>query len=47
MAKTKIEKVAKVGIKKEDGWLYFIDREGDISRERLNRNGRKPKKKRK
>lgn len=41
MAKTKTEKVAKVGIKKEDGWLYFIDKSGDISRAKLNRGGRK------
>ena len=26
------EKVAKVGIKKEAGYLYFVDKEGDISR---------------
>ena len=26
------QKVAKVGIKKESGWLYFVDKKGDISR---------------
>lgn len=25
-------KVAKVGIKKDKGWLYFVDKAGDISR---------------
>lgn len=35
------EKVMKCGIKKEDGYLYFIDKEGDISRAKLSRGGRK------
>lgn len=26
------EKVAKVGITKEEGYLYFVDKDGDISR---------------
>lgn len=26
------EKVCKAGIKREDGYLYFVDKEGDISR---------------
>lgn len=33
--KTKIgttEKVIKVGLVREDGWLYFIDEDGDIAR---------------
>lgn len=38
MAKT--EKVAKVGIKKEGGYLYFVDKDGDISRTKMAR-GRK------
>lgn len=37
MAKT--SKVAKVGIKKEAGYLYFVDRQGDISRAPLQRGG--------
>jgi hypothetical protein len=35
------EKVAKVGIKKEPGYLYFIDRQGDISRAKMVRGGQK------
>ncbi len=35
------EKVAKVGIKKEDGYLYFIDKQGDISRVKMARGGKK------
>jgi len=37
------EKVAKVGIKKEPGYLYFVDEDGDISRAKMAR-GRKKKK---
>ena len=35
------EKVAKVGVKKENGWLYFVDKNGDISRSKMARGGRK------
>ena len=35
------EKVAKVGIKKEAGYLYFIDKQGDISRAKMVRGGQK------
>jgi len=35
------QKVAKVGIKKESGWLYFVDKNGDISRTPMQRKGRK------
>ena len=35
------EKVAKVGVKKQAGWLYFVDRQGDISRAKMSRGGRK------
>lgn len=38
------EKVAKVGIKREEGYLYYVDKEGDISRAKMAR-GRKKKKK--
>ena len=38
------EKVAKVGIKKEKGYLYFVDKKGDISRAKMARGGRKKKK---
>jgi len=41
MAKT--TKVAKVGIKKEPGFLYFIDKDGDVSKVKMNRGGRKKK----
>jgi len=37
------EKVMKCGIKKESGYLYFIDKKGDISRAKMVR-GRKKKK---
>lgn len=36
------EKVMKCGIKKEKGYLYFIDKKGDISRAKMAR-GRKKK----
>ncbi|MGE4357038.1 MAG: hypothetical protein AB7E08_00605 [Candidatus Omnitrophota bacterium] len=39
------EKVAKVGIKKEPGYLYFVDKHGDISRAKMARGGKKKKKK--
>lgn len=35
------EKVAKVGIKKEDGYLYFVDKKGNISRAKMARGGGK------
>ncbi|MEM4368198.1 MAG: hypothetical protein QXO21_04230 [Candidatus Anstonellales archaeon] len=35
------EKVAKVGVKKEDGYLYFVDKQGDVSRAKMARGGRK------
>ena len=38
MAET--EKVAKVGVEKEAGYLYFVDKDGDISRTKMAR-GRK------
>ncbi|MDD5492528.1 MAG: hypothetical protein PHV60_07620 [bacterium] len=39
------EKVAKVGIKKQAGYLYFIDKQGDVSRAKMARGGEKKKKK--
>lgn len=39
------QKVAKVGIKKELGFLYFVDKDGDISRAKMARGGQKKKKK--
>ena len=35
------QKVAKVGVKKEDGYLYFVDKNGDISRAKMARRGKK------
>lgn len=40
------EKVMKCGIKKAKGYLYFIDKKGDISRAKMARGGRKRKKRR-
>lgn len=39
------EKVMKCGIKKQSGYLYFIDKQGDISRAKMARGGQKKKKK--
>ncbi len=39
------EKVKKVGIEKESGYLYFVDKHGDISRAKMARGGKKIKKK--
>ncbi len=41
----KSSKVAKVGIKKEEGFLYFVDKDGDISKVKMNRGGKKKTKK--
>jgi hypothetical protein len=35
------EKVAKVGLKREDGYLYFIDKQGDVSKVKMARGGKK------
>ena len=37
------EKVLKVGMDREDGFLYYIDKDGDIARVQMARGG-KPKK---
>jgi hypothetical protein len=37
------EKVCKCGIKKQAGYLYFVDKHGDVSRAKMAR-GRKKKK---
>ena len=31
------EKVAKAGVKRQDGYLYFIDKQGDVSRAKMAR----------
>ena len=41
------QKVAKVGVKKQKGYLYFVDKKGDVScamMARGNKKGGKPKK---
>ncbi|HOD12248.1 MAG TPA: hypothetical protein PLO93_03580 [Candidatus Omnitrophota bacterium] len=41
------KKIAKVGVKREKGYLYFIDKQGDVScalMARGNKKGGKPKK---
>jgi hypothetical protein len=35
------EKVAKAGVKRADGYLYFIDKQGDVSRAKMARGGKK------
>lgn len=35
------EKVAKVGVKRQAGFLYFIDKAGDVSRAKMARGGKK------
>lgn len=35
------EKVAKAGVKKENGYLYFVDKQGDVSRAKMSRGGGK------
>lgn len=41
------EKVLKCGIKKQKGYLYFIDKKGDISRAKMARGRKKKKSKKK
>jgi hypothetical protein len=35
------EKVTAAGIKREKGYLYYIDKQGDISRAKMARGGKK------
>jgi uncharacterized protein YcgL (UPF0745 family) len=37
------EKVAKVGVKKEKGYLYFVNKNGDVARAVMARGGSKKK----
>jgi hypothetical protein len=39
------QKVTKVGVKKESGYLYFVDKQGDVSRAKMARGGMKTKSK--
>ena len=38
------EKIVKVGLKKESGYLYFIDKDGDVSRAKMQHGAVKGKK---
>ena len=35
------QKVSKAGVKRAEGYLYFIDKQGDISRAKMARGGKK------
>ncbi|MBI5202991.1 MAG: hypothetical protein HY925_15475 [Elusimicrobia bacterium] len=35
------EKVAKAGVKREEGFLYYVDKQGDVSRAKMARGGKK------
>ena len=39
------EKIQKAGIKREKGYLYYLDKQGDVSAAKMARPGRKRKKK--
>lgn len=42
---TMAEVLAKTGIKRESGWLYFVDKAGNAARVRMARKGEKTNKK--
>lgn len=35
------QKVAKVGVKREEGYLYFVDKKGNVSRAKMARGNKK------
>ena len=35
------EKVCKAGVKREKGYLYYMDKQGDVSRAKMARGGKK------
>ena len=35
------QKVEKAGVKRQDGYLYFIDKQGDVSAAKMARPGKK------
>ena len=39
------QKVYKAGVKKEKGYLYFLDKKGNIARQVMARGGKKSRKK--
>jgi len=41
------QKLVKLGIKREKGYLYYVDKKGDVSCAKMDRGGRKKKKKKK
>jgi hypothetical protein len=38
------KKIAKCGIKRKEGYLYFVDKQGDVSCAKMKRGGKKKKK---
>jgi hypothetical protein len=38
------KKLVKLGIKRKEGYLYFIDKKGDVSCAKMKRGGKKKKK---
>ena len=36
------KKIARCGIKREKGWLYYLDKKGNVSRAKMARGGGKP-----
>ena len=40
------QKVAKVGVRKANGYLYFVDKKGNVARAKMVRGGKKKGKKR-
>ena len=38
------QKVCKCGVKKEKGWLYYLDKKGNVSRAKMVRRGKGGKK---
>jgi len=39
--KTMAQKVAKAGVKRAKGYLYYLDKQGDVSRAKMARGGNK------
>jgi 20S proteasome alpha/beta subunit len=37
------QEIAKAGVKREAGYLYYIDKQGDVSRAKMARGGKKGK----
>ena len=41
------EKIARTNVQKEKGYLYFVDKDGDVGRAQMSRGGQKGKSKEK